>query len=262
VTDATSPDPEGGNGHSGTRTGPRLPSWRIDDLARLGKLTVDTVRYYLREGLLPPAERSGRHKLYGPEHLQRLERIRALQEKRFSLAAIRALLEEERPGLMEGVFGDDPNVYDFDELVQRADIERGLAERLCDAGFLADPGTVGREAYDGADLDALCAVSTLAQRGIPDDVLVEMATIYADATEAMNERVVELFGGHGGVNWDPDELAAFQELVAEIARDLVPMVDRMIGYAHHRAIQQLTLAAIEEGRIDAQPPASSDRAGD
>ena len=70
--------------------------WRIDDLARESGLTVDTIRFYQREGLLPPATRVGRTKVYGSEHLERLERIRDLQARRFSLAAIRTLLETDR----------------------------------------------------------------------------------------------------------------------------------------------------------------------
>ena len=58
---------------------PSLCAWRIDDLAHRADVTVDTVRYYQREDLLPVGERAGRVKLYGPIHLERLERIRDLQ---------------------------------------------------------------------------------------------------------------------------------------------------------------------------------------
>ena len=39
---------------------------RIDDLAHESGLTVDTIRYYQREGLLPPGEREGRHRSTAP----------------------------------------------------------------------------------------------------------------------------------------------------------------------------------------------------
>ena len=45
---------------------------RIDELARRSGLTVDTIRFYQREGLLPPAARAGRAKVYGQDHLDRL----------------------------------------------------------------------------------------------------------------------------------------------------------------------------------------------
>ena len=74
------------------------PQWRIDDLARATNTTVDTIRYYAREGLLPAGTRSGRVTLYGPDHKERIEHIRELQQRRFSLSAIRAIVNSDRPG--------------------------------------------------------------------------------------------------------------------------------------------------------------------
>ena len=92
-------------------------SMRIDDLAQRAGLTVDTIRFYQREGLLPPAERAGRAKVYGPDHLARLAQIRELQGRRFSLAAIRALLESERPELVDGIFSGEGSIsYSLDDL--------------------------------------------------------------------------------------------------------------------------------------------------
>ena len=123
-------------------TGAPAGCWRIDDLAQKAGVTVDTIRYYQREGLLPQAERFGRANLYGPHHLERLDRIRELQGRRFSLAAIRALLDEDRPGL-EGIFGDAGGCkYSFDELVERSGIDRDLADVLHASGLLRDPGRV------------------------------------------------------------------------------------------------------------------------
>jgi len=222
--------------------------WRIDDLARRAGVTVDTIRYYQREGLLPPAERAGRSKLYGPEHLHRLERIRELQHRRFSLAAIRALLEAERPGLVEGIFGGEAATHTFDDLVEKTGIDRTLAGRLREAGFLRDPAEFGRDAYDGADLDVVSACAELVAAGMRDDVLVEIAAIYAQGIEAMQRQVLDVFSGRRGPSWEPDELAEFQARSAELAGSMVPLVSRLVSYAHFRTLQRLTLDAIEEGR--------------
>lgn len=238
----------GGRQGSDTVAEPSEGCWRIDDLAHRAGVTVDTIRYYQREGLLPPAERSGRTKLYGHEHLRRLERIRELQGRRFSLAAIRALLDAERPGLVEGVFGGEAGTYTFDDLVEKTDIDRTLAGRLCEAGFLRDPTEFGRDAYDTADLDVIDAFAELAQAGLPDDVLVEIAGIYAQGIEAIQSQVLEVFEGKRGPSWEPEELAAFQEASAERAGSLFPIVSRLVSYTHFRTLQRLTLTAIEEGR--------------
>lgn len=224
--------------------------WRIDDLAHRTGLTVDTIRFYQREGLLPPAERSGRTKVYGPEHLERLERIRDLQERRFSLAAIRALLDADRPGVIDGIFGSTSAAYDFDALVERSGVERDLAQRLHAVGLLRDPSEFGRDAYDGADLDVLRAVAELRKAGLPEDIVVELVSIYVDGVERMQSQVVALFRGERGPAWKPGELEAFQNQASVSAGSLLPIVGRVVEYVHQRTLQRLTLAAVERERAE------------
>jgi DNA-binding transcriptional MerR regulator len=64
----------------------------IDDLARLGGVSRRTVRYYVQEGLLPAPRGVGRGAHYGPEHLERLLRVKALQEQGASLEQVRRSL--------------------------------------------------------------------------------------------------------------------------------------------------------------------------
>jgi DNA-binding transcriptional MerR regulator len=226
-------------------------SWRIDDLAHRAGLTVDTVRYYQTQGLLPPAERCGRAKVYGPEHLERLERIRELQQRRFSLAAIRAFLAEDRDGLVEGVFADrdETRTYTLEELVDRAGIDLDFAEALRTAGLLRDPAEHGRAAYDGEDLDVARAMAELRRLGMEDRVIVELGRIYAEGIEATQRQVIDLFGGRGQLSWAGDDLAQFQRLVGKHSAEMLPSMRRMVDYAHHRTMQRLALAAIERGEL-------------
>jgi DNA-binding transcriptional MerR regulator len=225
-----------------------VESWRIDDLAQRSGLSVDTIRYYQREGLLPPAERCGRAKQYGPAHLQRLEQIRDLQARRFSLAAIRALLDADRPGLVDGIFADGIGAtYNLEELGARSGLDDDLIGQLRSSGLLRDPAEFGRDAYDGDDLDLCCAIAELRDAGLPDDVLVELGRIYADGVEAMQRDVMALFRGDTGPDWSDESLAEFQATASERAPDLLPRVQRVVGYVHHRTLQRLTLGAIERG---------------
>ena len=53
---------------------------KISELAAAAELSVATVKYYLREGLLPAGERSSPNQAaYGEHHLQRLRLIRTLR---------------------------------------------------------------------------------------------------------------------------------------------------------------------------------------
>jgi len=220
------------------------PTWRIDELAQRAALTVDTIRYYAREGLLSAPERAGRHKLYGPDHLDRLERIRDLQARRFSLAAIKALLDSDRPGL-EGLFmGDEGRQYTLDELVERSGVERDLVDKLGAVGLLPAPERIGKEAYDETDLGLLRSVAELQEIGMEPAVLVELGKIYVRHFRALQHDVHDMFAGKNPIELDDDKLVAMQkELTANAAR-MIPAIDRVLNYVHQRTIQGLTLDAV------------------
>ncbi len=217
--------------------------WRIDELAHKAGLTVDTIRYYAREGLLSAPERAGRHKLYGAEHLDRLARIKELQEQRFSLAAIRALLNVDRPGL-ENLFATLGHTYTFDELVERSGLDRSLVARLRGVGLLVDPAALGRDSYDDNDLALLRAVTELRAIGMTEEILVALGEIYVRHFRALQADVHAMLAGHDR-EWDRDELVAIQRRLTANSRRMIPAVDRVLNYVHQRTIQRLTLDAVQ-----------------
>lgn len=77
---------------------------RISDLSRASGVPLPTIKYYLREGLLSPGERtSANQAVYSQEHVQRLRLVRVLVEAGgLSIAAVRGVLEalaDERIGV-------------------------------------------------------------------------------------------------------------------------------------------------------------------
>ncbi|HEV7525094.1 MAG TPA: MerR family transcriptional regulator [Acidimicrobiia bacterium] len=215
--------------------------WRIDELAHEAGVTVDTIRYYSREGLLEPPERAGRHKLYGPPHLERLARIRDLQGQRFSLASIRALLAADRPGI-EGLFASQGS-YSLDDLVEKSGLEVGLIARLRDIGLLAEPEAFGHEVYDDSDLGLLRAIVELRDIGMTEDILVELGAIYVRHFRALQKDVHSMLSGEGR-DWDQDEMVAVQRRLTANSQRMIPAVDRVLNYVHQRTIQRLTLEAV------------------
>ncbi|MDF1587514.1 MerR family DNA-binding transcriptional regulator [Geminicoccaceae bacterium 1502E] len=74
----------------------------IGAVARRGGVSVETVRYYERIGLLPPPPRSaGGHRLYGEEDARRLDFVRRGRALGFGLEEIRRLLRLEAGGCGE-----------------------------------------------------------------------------------------------------------------------------------------------------------------
>ena len=70
-----------------------MQSFKIGELAAAAGCQVETIRYYEKEGLLPPPGRSGsNYRLYRAEHLERLSFIRHCRSMDMSLAEVRRLL--------------------------------------------------------------------------------------------------------------------------------------------------------------------------
>jgi DNA-binding transcriptional MerR regulator len=63
--------------------------YAIGDLARLAGVSRRTVRYYVQEGLIAAPHGVGRGNHYGPEHLDQILRVKALQEAGKTLDEIR-----------------------------------------------------------------------------------------------------------------------------------------------------------------------------
>ncbi|MGY5008205.1 MerR family transcriptional regulator [Streptomyces sp. 900105755] len=85
---------------------PATPNHRIEDLARLSRTTVRTIRAYQDKGLLPRPERQGRANLYSDVHLTRLHQIADLLSRGYTLASIKELLDAWDTGRgLAGVLG-------------------------------------------------------------------------------------------------------------------------------------------------------------
>lgn len=67
---------------------------KIGELAQVAQCSVETVRYYEKEGLLPePARTPGNFRVYGAEHLERLRFIRNCRALDMSQEEIHTLLD-------------------------------------------------------------------------------------------------------------------------------------------------------------------------
>lgn len=210
--------------------------WRIDELGTRSGLSVDTIRYYAREGLLPAPERSGRNAHYGPRHLERLEWIAALRSRRFSIAAIREVVGAGSTGSAD--LGGHPT-YTLHDLSTRSGIDLPLVEQLQRAGLLPDLPAGAAGAYGAEDLEVLDAVGELVEIGTPTAVLVELVRIYADHFERMRHAVLEMLAGAGENPPGPDAVATARVRVGREPDRVAAAADRLLGYMHRRTMQRL-----------------------
>lgn len=73
-----------------------MTTLRIGELASKGKVNIETIRYYEREGLMrPPQRTSSGHRAYAPGDLRQLHFIKHSQALGFTLTEIKELLALE-----------------------------------------------------------------------------------------------------------------------------------------------------------------------
>ena len=229
--------------------------WRIDELAQRAGLTVDTIRYYAREGLLSPPVKEGRHRLYAKEHLERLDRIRELQAQRFSLAAIRAIVDVDRPGL-EGLFTAEGRDYSLAELIERSGVDEDLVKGLREVGLLPDPSEFGGQSYDDTDLGLLKAVAELRSIGMTPEILLALGRIYVEHFASLQQDVLDMLSGKLNPAWKEEELVAIQQQLTSNSQRLMPAINQLLNYVHQRTLQHLTLEAMQASGTE-EPVADS-----
>jgi DNA-binding transcriptional MerR regulator len=197
---------------------------RIDELAQRSGVTSRNIRAYQARGLLPPPTLVGRTGFYGEEHLRRLEIITDLQERGFSLEAIRHTLDAWSHGgdlshivgvrgLLDAPFSaEQPARFGLDELLTR------FPEAAEDPELIERAVKLGLVEVDGDEVT------------VPSPLLVEAGAQLVDAGVPL-ESVLDLVEG-------------IRPRVAEIARGFVGIV------AEH------LVRPLLEGRV------SGDEAGD
>ena len=181
---------------------------RIDELARRAGTTSRNVRAYQARGLLPPPTLTGRTGYYGEDHLRRLELIADLQERGFSLEAIRHILDAWTQGgdlaqlvglrnVLTGPLTDEqprrftaeqieerfPGSVQQPALVARA-VELGLLEVDADGTFVA-PSPVVIEA--GAEL---------VRTGVALDEIFDLVATIRPHIAAIADAFVGIVSGH------------------------------------------------------------------
>jgi DNA-binding transcriptional MerR regulator len=175
--------------------------YRIEQLARASGMAVDTIRFYQGKGLLDAPRREGRVTWYGDGHLERLRRIRDLQQRGFTLTVIRRFLEGELEPSDESLVAAvtrpaSPQTLTLDELAERSGVAAPLLKSLESAGLLVPIEGGDEPLYPAEDLEAISAGMQLIAAGVPIGALIELGREYAAASDRVAREAVELFDHH------------------------------------------------------------------
>jgi DNA-binding transcriptional MerR regulator len=175
--------------------------YRIEQLARSAGVAVDTIRFYQGKGLLEAPRREGRVTWYGESHLDRLRRIKELQQQGFTLTVIQRFLTGELEPSDEALVAavtrpPAPQTLTLAELAERSGVAEPLLMSLQQAGLLV-PVEGGQEpVYPADDLDAIAAGMKLIAAGVPLGALLELGRDYAAAVDRPVRQAVDLFDKH------------------------------------------------------------------
>jgi DNA-binding transcriptional MerR regulator len=231
---------------------------RVEELAARTDVSVDTIRFYQKRRLLPPPERRGRIAWYGPEHVDRLARIRDLQQRGFSLAVIRRIVSGELDRADEPLAaavvgaGDDggPGTEEFltlDELAARSGVPAALIDSVVSEGLLVPRRHEGDARFTTADVEIVAAGLRLLETGLPMPELLALARRHHAATRETAEQAVAMFDTYvreplRAAELSDDERA---ERLVEAFRVLLPSVTALVAHHFRRVLLEVAQEHLE-----------------
>jgi DNA-binding transcriptional MerR regulator len=223
--------------------------YRVEQLAASCDVSVDTVRFYQSRGLLPQPEREGRLAWYGDAHAERIRRIRELQGKGLTLAAIARVLggevasgDADLAAAVAVARGDGAGSHvatlTLDELAGASGVPASLIQAVEREGIGVGRTVDGEVRYSVADVEVVRTALRLLEFGLPVGELLSLARDADGALRALAVRAVALFDTHvrepirDTVGADPEAEAR----TVEAFETLLPAVTSLIANHFRRVV--------------------------
>jgi DNA-binding transcriptional MerR regulator len=193
---------------------------KMSQLAERSGVSSGTIKHYLREGLLPEPVRTSRNMAYyPPEFVDRIRRIKQLQEERFMpLSAIKRVIDRAAEG--------DRARVSAAELRRRYDIPREVLDRLVELEVLTPSG----RGYAPSDVKIVEAIARFRAGGYDERIgfTVYDTLRYKRALEGLVEEEVQVLMDRLGdmeteraVELIDDGSAPLQDLIAALHQKLL-----------------------------------------
>lgn len=229
--------------------------FRVEELAKAAEVSVDTVRYYQKQRLLPAPERDGRLAWYTDDHLDRMSRIKELQRRGFSLAVIRRFLSGELDpadeGLAEavGVFDAEEGDAQFriEDLALRTQVPAPMLEALVRDGLLVGRSHEGELWFTEDDVAIVAGGLRVLETGLPLPELLALARRHHEATRQFATEAVELFDTYVRQPLRTADLPADEreKRMVEAFHTLLPVVTELATYHFRRVLLQVAQEHLE-----------------
>lgn len=231
----------------------------VDELATAAGVSVRTVRFYAGKQLLPPPELQGRLGLYSQTHLARLELVRDLQTRGFTLSAIENYLQRvpddatpEDIAVFRALLS--PWVADASERLDRAGLDElagrplddETVDRLVALRFLDPVSTPdGDRRFDVRTAELEIGLQLVALPA-PAEMFVEARDLLERHTTEMAEELSELVRRHLVRPYLDQELDQQQRArLSRVIEQLKPLTIQTVVAAFSRAVDRVVRRKVE-----------------
>lgn len=229
--------------------------YRVEQLAAVCDVSVDTVRYYQTLGLLPVPVREGRIAWYGAEHAERIREVRTLQGKGLTLAAIKRVVRGELgpadadlAAAVAAARGDgDRQLLTLEQFADRSGVPASLIQAVEREGIRLGRAMDGVERYTASDIELVRTALRLLEFGLPLGDLLALARDADAAMHGLAERAVELFDEHVRKpirDTAGSEGQAAEQMVVAFA-ELLPAVTQLVSHHFRRVLLETAETHIE-----------------
>lgn len=232
--------------------------YRVDELAARCGVSVDTLRFYQAKGLLDRPVREGRLAWYDDAHIERLEQIRDLKGRGFTLAMVARLLageldagEEALAGALAGPLPGEAlpgkEQLSLADLAEHTGMSLTVLEAVEREGLLVPRGD-GDNPYTADDVEAVRAGLALLEAGVPLSELLALARRQDEAMRAVAEHAVDLFARYvrdpirGSASSDQE---ASQRMVTAL-HAMLPAAGAVVAHHFRRRLLAAARARIEQ----------------
>jgi DNA-binding transcriptional MerR regulator len=206
---------------------------RMRELERLTGIGRETIRFYIREGLLPEPERASANSAsYREEHVVRLRAIKRLQEERFlPLAIIRSLLDADDGDrwLHAGAFPDLEThlrtKLDVGDSLAVAEVAEQLGIPVDEVGRRIEDGVVvpSRDGKLGPrEVAILKCIRDLDEIGFTDELgFADGGAMYAEFVKWLVGQEMRLFFDHAAGEVSDEKALGMAERGIEIINEML-----------------------------------------
>ncbi|MFB0919338.1 MAG: MerR family transcriptional regulator [Oscillospiraceae bacterium] len=175
---------------------------KISELATLAGESVSTVKYYVKEGLVETACKTGKNMAYyAPESVERVKLIRTLQtEKFYPLAVIKHMLRNKAAGAAEFELLDIINKADQSDYYERLPVSEAAkeaklkpreVEAIISAGLIVPTMSGHNRMCTHGDCRLMKLVKTRMTAGIPLEQSIETFSMYESHLRDTTKKDIE-----------------------------------------------------------------------